>query len=162
MRARRASSPGQLTIHADRGTSMTSKPVALLLADLGVTKTHSRPHVSNDNPFSEAHFKTLKYRPDFPERFGCIEDARASLRRLLRLVQRRASPQRARASARRTTSTTASPPPASPSREPSSPPPSAAHPERFLRGVPARRRCPTAVWINKPDAGCLDRSRSTH
>ena len=59
---------------------MTSKPVALLLADLGVVKTHSRPHVSNDNPFSEAQFKTLKYRPDFPERFGSIEDARVHCR----------------------------------------------------------------------------------
>jgi putative transposase len=68
---------GQLTLHADRGSSMTSKPVALLLADLGVTKTHSRPHVSNDNPYSEAQFKTLKYRPDFPDRFGSIEHARA-------------------------------------------------------------------------------------
>src|SRR5438445_709869 len=58
--------PGQLTIHADRGSVMTSKPVAFLMADLGVTKTHSRPHVSNDNPYSESHFKTLKYRPDFP------------------------------------------------------------------------------------------------
>jgi putative transposase len=71
---------GQLTIHADRGSSMTSKDVAFLLADLGVTKTHSRPHVSNDNPYSEAHFKTLKYRPEFPERFGSIEDARAFCR----------------------------------------------------------------------------------
>jgi len=69
--------PGKLTIHADRGSSMTSKPVALLLADLGVTKTHSRPHVSNDNAFSEAQFKTLKYRPDYPSRFGCQPDARA-------------------------------------------------------------------------------------
>jgi putative transposase len=68
---------GDLTIHADRGTSMTSKPVALLMADLGVTKTHSRPHVSDDNPYSESHFKTLKYRPEFPDRFGSIEDARA-------------------------------------------------------------------------------------
>jgi putative transposase len=68
---------GQLTLHADRGSSMTSKPVALLLADLGVTKTHSRPHVSNDNPYSEAQFKTLKYRPDFPDRFGSLEHARA-------------------------------------------------------------------------------------
>jgi len=68
---------GTLTIHADRGTSMTSKPLALLLADLGVTKTHSRPHVSDDNPYSESQFKTLKYRPEFPERFGSIEDARA-------------------------------------------------------------------------------------
>jgi putative transposase len=68
--------PDQLTIHADRGGSMRSKSLALLLADLGVTKTHSRPHVSNDNPYSEAQFKTLKYCPQFPRRFGCIEDAR--------------------------------------------------------------------------------------
>jgi putative transposase len=74
----------QLTVHADRGTSMASKPVALLLADLGVTKTHSRPHCSNDNPYSEAHFKTLKYRPNFPDRFGSIEDARAFCRRFFR------------------------------------------------------------------------------
>jgi putative transposase len=67
---------GQLSIHADRGSSMASKPVALLLADLGVTKSHSRPHVSNDNPYSEAQFKTLKYRPDFPDRFDSIEHAR--------------------------------------------------------------------------------------
>lgn len=65
------------TVHADRGTSMTSKKVADLLADLGVTKSHSRPHVSNDNPYSEAGFKTLKYHPSFPDRFGCIADARA-------------------------------------------------------------------------------------
>ena len=84
--------PGELTLHADRGPSMTSKPVALLLADLGVTKTHSRPHVSNDNPFSEAQFKTLKYRPEFPDRFGSIEDAARLLPRLLPLVQHRASP----------------------------------------------------------------------
>ncbi len=66
----------QLTIHADRGSSMASKPVAFLLADLGVTKSHSRPHCSNDNPYSEAQFKTLKYRPDFPATFGSIQDAR--------------------------------------------------------------------------------------
>jgi putative transposase len=66
----------QLTIHADRGSSMTSKPVAFLLADLGITQSHSRPHVSDDNPFSEAQFKTLKYRPDFPDRFPSIEAAR--------------------------------------------------------------------------------------
>jgi len=69
--------PSRLTIHADRGSSMRSKAVALMLSDLGVTKTHSRPHVSNDNPFSESQFKTMKYRPEFPTRFGCIEDARA-------------------------------------------------------------------------------------
>ena len=69
--------PGTLTLHADRGTSMRSKNVAELLVDLEVTKSHSRPYVSDDNPFSEAQFKTFKYRPDFPQRFGCIEDARA-------------------------------------------------------------------------------------
>jgi putative transposase len=68
--------PRGLVIHADRGTAQTAKPLALLMADLGVTKSHSRPHTSNDNPFSEAAFKTLKYRPNFPKRFGCIEDAR--------------------------------------------------------------------------------------
>ena len=68
---------GQLTVHADRGPSMKSKVVAHLLADLGVTKTHSRPHVSNDNPYSESHFKTLKYCPAFPERFGSIQDSRS-------------------------------------------------------------------------------------
>ncbi len=66
----------QLIIHSDRGSSMKSKPVALLLSDLGVTKSHSRPHVSNDNPYSEAQFKTLKYCPRFPGRFGSIQDAR--------------------------------------------------------------------------------------
>jgi len=75
--AKHSIAPGTLTLHADRGTSMRSKPVAALLVDLEVAKTHSRPHVSDDNPYSEAQFKTLKYRPDFPERFGSIEDARA-------------------------------------------------------------------------------------
>ena len=75
--AKQGISRGQLTIHADRGSSMTSKPVAFLLADLGVIQSHSRPHVSNDNPYSEAQFKTLKYRPGFPARFASIEAARA-------------------------------------------------------------------------------------
>ncbi len=66
----------QLTLHADRGTSMTSKPVSQLLVDLGVARSHSRPHVSNDNPYSEAAFKTLKYCPAFPGSFGSIQDAR--------------------------------------------------------------------------------------
>jgi putative transposase len=75
--AKQQISRGQLAIHADRGSSMTSKPVAFLLADLGITQSHSRPHVSNDNPYSEAQFKTLKYRPAFPGRFPSIEAARA-------------------------------------------------------------------------------------
>ena len=74
---KQAIEPKQLVIHADRGSSMTSKPVAFLLSDLGITKSHSRPYVSNDNPYSESQFKTLKYRPDFPGNFGSIEDARA-------------------------------------------------------------------------------------
>jgi transposase InsO family protein len=73
--------PGQLTLHADRGAAMKAKATALMLADLGVTKSHSRPYTSNDNPFSESHFKTLKYQPEFPKRFGCIEDAKAFCRR---------------------------------------------------------------------------------
>ena len=68
--------PGQLTLHADRGSPMKAKATAFLLADLGVTKSHSRPHTSNDNPFSESHFKTLKYQPTFPSCFGCMEDAK--------------------------------------------------------------------------------------
>ena len=72
---------GQLTLHADRGGPMKAKATALLLADLGVTRSHNRPHTSNDNPFSESHFKTLKYQPRFPQRFGCIEDARSFCRR---------------------------------------------------------------------------------
>jgi putative transposase len=67
--------PGSLTLHADRGASMTSQPVAFLLAGLGVIKSHSRPYVSNDNPYSESQFKTMKYRPQFPQRFGCYQDA---------------------------------------------------------------------------------------
>lgn len=68
--------PGQLGLHADRGAAMRSKPVAFLLADLSVTKTHSRPYTSNDNPYSESQFKTMKYRPEFPDRFGCLQDSR--------------------------------------------------------------------------------------
>jgi len=66
----------ELIIHSDRGPAMTSKAVALLMLDLGITKSLNRPYVSNDNPFSESQFKTLKYRPEYPERFGCLEDAR--------------------------------------------------------------------------------------
>jgi putative transposase len=74
--------PGQLTLHADRGPSMKAKATALLLADLGVTTSHSRPYISNDNPFSESCFKTLKYQPQFPKRFGCIQDAKTFCRAL--------------------------------------------------------------------------------
>ncbi len=86
--------PDQLIIHADRGPSMTSQPVALLLATLGVVPSHSRPHVSNDNPFSEAQFKTLKYRPDFPDRFGVLRGCRDVRPAVLPVVQPRASSRR--------------------------------------------------------------------
>lgn len=79
--AKQQITPGTLTLHADRGSSMRSKPVAALLIDLEVARTHSRPHVSDDNPYWESQFKTLKYRPEFPQRFGSLEDARAHCRR---------------------------------------------------------------------------------
>ena len=147
--ARQGIAPGDLTLHADRGSSMTSKPVALLLADLGVTKTHSRPHVSNDNPFSEAQFKTLKYRPEFPERFGSIEDARAHCRLFFpwyNTAHRHSglgllTPHDVhygladqRMEARATVLTAAY----------------AAHPDRFVAGVPRPPARPTEVWINPP------------
>ena len=92
---------GQLSIHADRGSSMTSKPVALLLADLGVTQSHSRPHVSNDNPYSEAQFKTLKYRPALPRPVPLDRSRPGALPGLLPLVQQRAPSRRARPAHRR-------------------------------------------------------------
>jgi putative transposase len=140
---------GQLTLHADRGSSMTSKPVAFLLADLGVTKTHSRPHVSNDNPFSEAHFKTLKYRPGFPDRFASIEEARTFCQDFFRWYNaehRHAgigllAPEvvhygqaQAAYDARSQVLAAAH----------------AAHPERFVRQAPRPPLLPTAAWINPP------------
>jgi putative transposase len=143
--------PGDLTIHADRGSSMTSKPVALLLADLGVTKSHSRPHVSDDNPFSESQFKTLKYRPDFPDRFGSLEDARAWCQVFFpwynaehrhsgigMLTPEDVHYGRAEQilAARGVVLAAAH----------------AAHPERFVRGAPRPAAPPAAVWINPPAA----------
>jgi putative transposase len=141
--------PGQLTVHADRGGSMTSKPVAFLLADLGVTKTHSRPYTSTDNPYSEAQFKTLKYRPDYPDRFDSILQSRAWARgffswynhehrhsglglltpatvhdgRADQVMQQRASILTAAYE---------------------------TNPERFVRGRPQPPKLPRAVWINPP------------
>jgi len=141
---------GQLAIHADRGSSMTSKPVALLLADLGVTQSHSRPHVSNDNPYSEAQFKTLKYRPGFPARFASIEDARAHCQDFFRWYNdehrhgglglhtaadvhhgHAAAIQAARADV-----LTAA---------------YLQHPERFVRHPPAPPELPVSAWINPPE-----------
>jgi putative transposase len=142
--------PDQLTIHADRGTSMASKPVAFLLADLGVTKSHSRPHCSNDNPYSESQFKTLKQRPEFPDRFGCFEDAHAFCTRFFRWYNHEhrhsgiglhtpADVHHGRAElvqAQRATVLDAA---------------YAAHPERFVRKPPTPPQLPTAAWINKPE-----------
>jgi putative transposase len=140
---------GQLTLHADRGSSMRSKPVAFLLADLGVTKTHSRPHTSDDNPYSESQFKTLKYRPDFPERFGCIEDARRFCQIFFpwyntehrhtgiglltpeTLHYGLADTVRAARAAVLTAAYT-------------------VHPERFVRKMPVPPALPETAWINKP------------
>lgn len=146
---KQAVKPGELTIHADRGSSMTSKSVAFLLADLGVEKTHSRPHVSNDNPFSESQFKTMKYRPEFPTRFASLEEARGFCRiffswyntehrhsgialltpetvhygRAAAMTEQRADVLMAAFQAR---------------------------PERFVRGIPRPPAQPTAAWINPP------------
>jgi putative transposase len=140
-----------LTIHADRGQAMTSKSVAFLLADLGITRTHSRPHVSNDNPFSEAQFKTLKYRPAFPDRFGAIQDARAHCHAffpwynsehhhsglgLLTPSDVHHGLAVQRVAARAIVLATAY----------------AAHPERFTAGLPHPPTLPMEVWINPPTA----------
>ena len=147
--SRQGISPGQLTVHADRGSSMTSKTVAFLLADLGITKTHSRPHVSDDNPYSESQFKTMKYRPNFPDRFGSLQHTRnwgspffhwynhehrhggiayltpadVHFGRAEEILRRR---EEVLAEATR------------------------QHPERFVRGAARLARLPEAVWINKP------------
>jgi putative transposase len=141
--------PGTLTVHADRGAPMTSKAVAFLLAELAVTKTHSRPYVSNDNPYSESHFKTMKYRPEFPDRFGCYQDAHRFCAEFFswynhehhhsglgyltpyevhyglaekRREQRAGVLQQAYEK----------------------------YPQRFVRGLPNPALLPTAAWINKP------------
>jgi putative transposase len=149
--------PGQLTIHADRGSSMRSKPVAFLLADLGVTKTHSRPYTSTDNPYSEAQFKTLKYRPDFPDRFGSIEHSRSHGRVFFPWYNHEhrhtglglmtpASVHHGRAEALRL------------QRAQILAAAYASHPERFVHGVPQPPKLPTAAWINRP----RDQEEATH
>jgi putative transposase len=141
--------PEQLTLHADRGSPMIAKSLAMLLADLGVTKSHTRPYTSEDNPYSEAHFKTLKYRPDYPDRFGCPADARAWARAFFdwynyehhhsalgllipadvhygRAAQIREQRQQVLRAAYE------------------------QHPERFVKGPPQPPELPVAVWINPP------------
>ena len=147
--AKHAVPPDQLTLHADRGGPMKAKATALMLADLGVIKSHSRPHISNENPFSEAHFKTLKYQPEFPKRFGSIDEARTFCRRFFAWYNQEhhhagiglmtpdqihfgqadiiyAACQTALDAAFLST------------------------PERFVRQPPKPPQIPTAVWINPP------------
>lgn len=144
--------PGQLTLHADRGSSMKSHTVAQLLIDLGVVKTHSRPQVSDDNPYSEAQFKTLKYRPDFPERFGSLQDARAHFTTFDQWYNHEhhhtgiadltpADVHFGRASARLE------------AHQRVLDAAYAAHPERFVHGAPRVPELPKAAWINRPKAG---------
>jgi len=150
--AREGIAPGHLTVHADRGAAMVSKPVAFLLAALGITKTHSRPHVSNDNPFSEAQFKTLKYHPSFPDRFGSFEHGRAHCADFFPWynTDHRHSAlgwhtphevHHGLAAARRE------------QRALVLQAAYAANPERFVRQAPTPPVLPTAVWINPPRLG---------
>jgi putative transposase len=140
---------GQLAIHADRGSPMVARPVAFLLADLGVTKSHSRPHCSNDNAFSESQFRTLKYRPEFPDRFGCFQDAHAFCGRFFDWYNHHhrhsgigfhtpADVHYGRAEAVRE------------KRAIVLNDAYAIHPERFVRKPPQPPALPTAVWINEP------------
>jgi len=141
--------PGQLTLHADRGTSMSSKPVAFLLADLGVTKTHSRPHVSNDNPYSESQFRTLKYRPEFPDRFGCIQDSRAFCQGFFRWY----NGEHRHSGLGLLTPAMVHYKQTDLVLEQRQHVLSAAyqlHPERFVRSAPRPPAVPTEAWINKP------------
>ena len=140
--------PGQLTLHADRGTSMSSQTVALLLADLGVTKSHSRPHVSDDNPYSESQFRTMKYRPEFPDRFACIQDGRAFCRDSS-TGRTTNTTTGAWACLPRPWSTTAKPRSSSNGAKPFSMPPIASIPNASSTRLPNQPRFPE-VWINKP------------
>ncbi len=156
---KQAIQPGQLTIHADRGSAMLAKSMTLLMSDLGVNKSHSRPHVSDDNPYSEAQFRTLKYSPGYPDRFGSLADARqwsqtfftwynqehhhTSLglltpadvhygRAAQKLAQRQGVLRQAYS----------------------------AHPERFVNGLPTTTTLPTAVWINPPSPAAWSQTPS--
>jgi putative transposase len=142
--------PGQLTIHADRGSAMTSKPVAFLLANLGVTKTHSRPYTSTDNPYSEAHFKTLKYCPEFPDRFGSIEHSRTFCRPFFDWYNhehRHSGVGLMTPAAVHFGHATA----IHANRAHVLAAAHASHPERFVRGAPRPPALPTAAWINQPE-----------
>lgn len=141
--------PGTLTVHADRGAPMTSKAVAFFLAELGVTKTHSRPYVSNDNPYSESQFKTMKYRPEFPERFGCYQDAHRFLTEFFPWYNH----QHHHSGLGYLTPYEVHYGLAEKRREQRAGVLKEAfekNPERFVRGLPKPALLPAAAWINKP------------
>jgi putative transposase len=140
---------GQLNIHADRGRVMTSKPVAFLMADLGVTKTHSRPYVSDDNPYSESQFRTLKYRPEFPDRFGCLPDSRAFC---LDFFQWYNEEHRHSGLGLLTPAMVyfGQAPAVLAARQLVLDAAYQAHPDRFVRRPPKPLPLPSEVWINKP------------
>jgi putative transposase len=139
----------QLTLHADRGSPMISKTVAQLLIDLGISKSHSRPHTPDDNPFSEAQFKTMKYRPDYPARFGSIADARCWARAFFQWYNEVHHHSRlglmtpAAVHYSQTAALTAQ-------RQVALKVAYEAHPERFVKGLPKPPKVPTEVWINPP------------
>jgi len=150
--------PGQLTVHGDRGPTITAKQIAQFLGDLGVTKTHSRPYVSNDNPFSESQFKTMKYRPEFPQRFGSIQDALAFCRMFFAWYNTEhhhsgiayLTPEQVHyglgeqiIQARQAVLDEAY----------------IRHPERFVNGPPQALCLPEAVWINPPEPSGKEASR---
>ncbi len=149
--ARNGVAPGSL--HADRGSSMTSKPVAQLLVDLGVARSHSRPHVSNDNPYSEANFKTLKYFPDFPERFGSIQHARSFCEGFFTYYNHE---HRHRALGLHTPASIhfGTAPEIRAARAVALDAAYAANPQRFAR-PPAPPKLPIAAWINQPTPEAL-------
>jgi putative transposase len=153
--------PGQLTIHADRGRVMRSKPVAFLMADLGVTKSHSRPYVSDDNPYSESQFHTLKSRPGFPDRFGCIQDGREFCHQffpwyneehrhsgiaLLTPSMVHFGQTQAVLAQRQLVLDAAY----------------RSHPDRFVRHPPKPLPMPSEVWINKPVPNCQKSEEESH
>lgn len=147
--AKQGIEPDQLILHADRGSSMTSKTLALLLADLGVGKSHSRPYTSDDNPFSEAQFKTMKYRPDYPDRFGSLHHARAWARPFFHWYNH----EHRHTSLGLMTPATVHDGQAAQLRVKRQAVLTAAfekYPERFVQGQPVAPKLPTAVWINPP------------
>jgi putative transposase len=145
----------QLTIHADNGSPMTAKSVAILLTDLGVAKSHSRPHVSNDNPYSEAQFKTLKYRPDYPDRFGSLADARHWARSFFAWY----NDQHHHSGLGLLTPTVVHTGRAETVRQKRQAvlrQAYQAHPERFTKGLPQPAKLPEAAWINAPKAATAE------